>query len=88
MTEIDKKYIYEFWRSHEPRICYFCQIFLHSLTKCITLKSNFVNNLSLAIVRIPLVFICFEVRLKTATAWWTKSFGRGLTTKWRLLSHL
>ena len=31
------------------------KINLHKITKCITLKSIFVNNLNLAIVRIPLV---------------------------------
>ena len=48
--------MYEFWRSHEPQICNFCQKkFWHRFTKYITLKSIFVNILSLAIVRISLI---------------------------------
>ena len=50
MSEIAKN-----WRSLEPRICNFCQIFLHRLTKCIILKSILVNNLILASIRNALV---------------------------------
>ena len=55
-AKIEAGYSTEFWRSREPWICNFCQIFLHRFTKCITLKSIFVNNLNLAIVWIPLVY--------------------------------
>ena len=51
MSEIAKN-----WRSLEPRICNFCQKILHRLTKCIILKSIFVNDLSLTSVRIPLIW--------------------------------
>ena len=50
----------EFMRSLEPWICNFCQKFLHRSTKCNTLKSIFVNNLNLAIVRIPLVLVYIQ----------------------------
>ena len=49
--------IAEFRGSIEPRICNFRQKNLHRFTKCITLKSIFVNNLNFAIVRIPLLFM-------------------------------
>ena len=63
-AKIEAGYSTEFWRSREPWICNFCQIFLHRFTKCITLKSIFVNNLNLAIVRIPLIKRLFPKNLK------------------------
>ena len=51
------------WRSREPRICNFCQIFLPRLPKCITLKSILVNNLSLVSVRNALLFMEFLLLL-------------------------
>ena len=54
-AKIEAGYSSEFRRSLEPRICNFSQRFLHRITKWITLKSNCVNNLNLAIVWIPLL---------------------------------
>ena len=50
-AKIEDGYSSEFWRSLEPQICNFWQKNLHR----ITLKSIFVNNLNLTIVRIPLM---------------------------------
>ena len=61
-AKIEAGYSSEFRRSLEPRICNYCQKILHRSIKCITLKSIFVNNLNLAIVRIPLVFIEFSIK--------------------------
>ena len=49
-TKINQRH----FQPRDPRICNFCQFFLHGFIKCITLKSIFVNNLNLAIVWIPL----------------------------------
>ena len=48
-------YSSEFWRSLEPQICNFFQIFLHKPSKCIYFKSILVNNLNLVLVRNPLL---------------------------------
>ena len=45
-TKLEAGYSSEFRRS---QICNFCQKFLHRITKCIILKSIFVNNLNLMI---------------------------------------
>ena len=71
------------WRSLEPRICNFCQIFLHRLTKCIILKSIFVNNLSLVIVRIPLVWSA-QYSLCTDLVTVTENSSVRLNLRWKM----
>ena len=65
-TEPKKNFIPEFYLGIAPKLrpgkawvtnLQFLAIFLHRLIKCITLSSILVNDLSLAIVRIPLFYI-------------------------------
>ena len=56
-AKIEAGHSTKFWRSLEPRIYSFCENFLHILTKCVTtLKSILVSNMSLASVRITLIW--------------------------------
>ena len=57
MTEIAKNSM-NFGGRLSREFAIFGKFFLHKFTKCITLRSILVNDLSLASVRIPLINIC------------------------------